>query len=363
MWAVSRLGLSELISRHSRRWFMMAFAAQLAAAAPQEVSNVALAVGSMGWCSSSQWKQALLQAAAAKLDHFKPQELANLMYALPLLGAQPSQAWLSAFLAGWQDSCLKCAEAVLGKMNSQGISTLTWALARLQIQPSKQFVSLLLQRSQQHMAAASVTDLAMLVWGLGGLRCVAAYHSLRLLSRGRVADLVNLLVGVVRMRVRPDAQWVRAAEVEFLAAALPVLPRCTTRDFSFVIWGLAMLDVQPPVQWLDAYLVALRRQLPEMCSSDLSTVIWALAKLNHRPGKAWMQRFLDRVAAVTGDEGGRSRRQDVAGDGVLAEHPGTRDTSSCQHCKFAATDDALLEGYGNNNAEEEEEEEEEEEDV
>jgi hypothetical protein len=40
---------------------MMAFAAQLAAAAPQEISNVALAVGSMSWASSSQWKLALLQ--------------------------------------------------------------------------------------------------------------------------------------------------------------------------------------------------------------------------------------------------------------------------------------------------------------
>jgi hypothetical protein len=72
------------------------------------------------------------------------------------------------------------------------------------------------------------------------------------------------------------------------------------------------------MQWLDAYLVALRQQLPEMSSSDLSTVIWALAKLNHRPGKVWMQRFLDRVAAVTGSTGGSSRRQQAAEAGVAA---------------------------------------------
>jgi len=161
----------------------------------------------------------------------------------------------------------------------------------LQIQPSQQFVSLLLQRSQDLMPAASMTDLAMLVWGLGRLGCVAAvtrrkvasssgsgkvilhhhqhnqqpveqrsrllnattllastagsshsssrsssssgahqqqvltaaagramestvtisdswlcdfqYHSLRVLSRGGVRDFVNLLVGLVRMRVKP----------------------------------------------------------------------------------------------------------------------------------------------------------------
>lgn len=60
IWAISKLGCGSKISMRLRAEYVNAFRHQLPAAAPQHISNVALAVGSMGWGTSTEWKRDLL---------------------------------------------------------------------------------------------------------------------------------------------------------------------------------------------------------------------------------------------------------------------------------------------------------------
>jgi hypothetical protein len=61
LWALNRLGLGPRVPRKVQASYLAAFAAKLLGAAPQHISNAALAVGGMGWGTSSVWQQSLLQ--------------------------------------------------------------------------------------------------------------------------------------------------------------------------------------------------------------------------------------------------------------------------------------------------------------
>jgi hypothetical protein len=61
LWALNKLGLGPGVSRTVQLSYLEAFTAKLRGAAPQHISNVAMAVAGMGWGTSSDWRQSLLQ--------------------------------------------------------------------------------------------------------------------------------------------------------------------------------------------------------------------------------------------------------------------------------------------------------------
>jgi hypothetical protein len=61
LWALNKLGLGSRVPRKVQASYLAEFRAKLQGAAPQHISSVALAVGGMGWGTSSEWQQSLLQ--------------------------------------------------------------------------------------------------------------------------------------------------------------------------------------------------------------------------------------------------------------------------------------------------------------
>lgn len=138
----------------------------------------------------------------------------------------------------WQACCIAAAEQVVDDLTMQGVSTLLWACAKLQMPLPRQLVLRLLRHAQPLLRRANSTDVAMLAWAVGTLGVTADalaavrqaptalapsrgssdgpswgsywldefnYHSYRLLPGASAADVTSLLVGAVRMRLRPGA--------------------------------------------------------------------------------------------------------------------------------------------------------------
>lgn len=69
LWALKRLGFGDKVPRKVQLSYLNAFGAKLGGAAPQHISSVALAVGGMGWRTSSQWRQRLLLVSVIMTCH------------------------------------------------------------------------------------------------------------------------------------------------------------------------------------------------------------------------------------------------------------------------------------------------------
>lgn len=61
IWAIGKLGCGSKVPRRLRNSYLNAFMQKLPSAAPQHISNVALAVGNMAWGTSTVWQQSMLQ--------------------------------------------------------------------------------------------------------------------------------------------------------------------------------------------------------------------------------------------------------------------------------------------------------------
>lgn len=158
------------------------------------------------------------------------QALVNVLWVLAKWQVVPPGAW--------QACCVAAAEQVVDDLTMQGVSTLLWACAKLQMQLPRQLVLRLLRHAQPLLRRANSTDVAMLAWAVGTLGVTADalaavlqaptalapsrggsdgptwgaywldelnYHSYRLLPGASAADVTTLLVGAVRMRLRPGA--------------------------------------------------------------------------------------------------------------------------------------------------------------
>jgi hypothetical protein len=156
------------------------------------------------------------------------QPLVNVLWVLAKWQVVPPGAW--------QACCVAAVEQAVSDLTMQGVSTLLWACAKLQTPLPRRLVLRLLRHAQPLLRCANSTDVAMLAWAVGTLGLTASalaavrqaptavtpsrgssdgpswgsywlddftYHSYRLLPGASAADVASLLVGAVRMRLRP----------------------------------------------------------------------------------------------------------------------------------------------------------------
>lgn len=304
----------------------------------------------------------------------------------PVTGVQPlvNVLWVLAKWqvvppGAWQACCVAAVEQAVSDLTMQGVSTLLWACAKLQTPLPRQLVLRLLRHAQPLLRCANSTDVAMLAWAVGTLGLTAGalaavrqaptalslsrgssdgpswgsywlddftYHSYRLLPGASAADVASLLVGAVRMQLRPGSQWMSSVMVEAwhrLPEMTPVqltsvllcmarLPGCkpgqgflqdycthsrtllaataataaasaaagaapgqrcyTPQCLANTLGGLALLGFRPPQQWCGAFFDASAALLPGFNGRDFAYTMWALALLGMRPPQAWMDSYL-----------------------------------------------------------------------
>jgi hypothetical protein len=170
------------------------------------------------------------------------QGLVNVLWAL--------SAWQVTPPGGWQACCVAAAEQLVGDLSIQGASTMLHAFAKVQMQAPQALVLRLLRHVQPLLPYGNSTDVSMLAWAVGTMGITAAalaevphareaagaswgsdgatgydssssssagtgpgwgscwlndftYYSYRLLAGASAADVTGLLVGAVRMQLRP----------------------------------------------------------------------------------------------------------------------------------------------------------------
>lgn len=113
-------------------------------------------------------------------------------------------------------------------------------------------------------------------------------------------ELAGVLWALVRLRVRPPADWMDA----YLAAVARVPAReFSSHAMSDVLWALATLRFQPADEWLAPLRAQLRGRAPELDAPVLGSVLWSLKRLELE-GEVELERaFAARVglAAARGD--------------------------------------------------------------
>eukprot|EP00878_Enallax_costatus_P017475 GHUV01018356.1.p1 GENE.GHUV01018356.1~~GHUV01018356.1.p1 ORF type:complete len:890 (+),score=363.92 GHUV01018356.1:326-2995(+) len=302
IWAISKLGCGSKVPRRLRNGYLTAFMQKLPGAAPQHISNVALAVGNMGWGTSTVWQQNLLQAAESKRQFFKPQELVSLLYALPLLNVQPAQPWLST----WLDACYSS----LYHFNSQELAMLGVGLVRLKQQLSGQQLAEYLHAVQLQLDAT--VDIAQHSHGSRpstrtapstGSSCSGgdAQQDLQQptqesqqqqqptvsqdsrLQRPHLAGfqaqgLVNILWALAVWGVKLEPSW----QASSLACTKQMLGSCTAKGLSTLLWALTKLQVPVDSTLLAQLLQQAQPLLPTASSTDLALVMWSCGTLGVR---------------------------------------------------------------------------------
>ncbi|KAF6257606.1 hypothetical protein COO60DRAFT_1211694 [Scenedesmus sp. NREL 46B-D3] len=282
LWALNRLGLGPRVSRKVKASYLAAFAAKLPGAAPQHISNAAMAVGGMGWGTSSQWRQSLLQAAASKQQFFKPQELANLLYALPLLEAQPSQQWLSGFLNACYDS--------LPSFNSQELSLLGLGLVRLHHKPQREWLAAYLQAVQVHLQATGMSPGFTSSSSSSSIGVPDAAVSVGSAEGGSSSSSSSSdsLFGA-----EGSSSTYKAQPAAATAAAPGSRPAgFQAQGFVNVLRVLCAWGERPGPAWRSSCLAAAGRLLPQLGAEGSSTLVWAMAKLQMPPSRALLARLL-----------------------------------------------------------------------
>jgi hypothetical protein len=78
----------------------------------------------------------------------------------------------------------------------------------------------------------------------------------------------------------------------YAAATLERLPRMAPRDLVQTLKGLAMVNHNPGLAWMEAWVEEAEVQMPAFDASSLAATIKALAVTRHNPGRAFLTLFL-----------------------------------------------------------------------
>jgi hypothetical protein len=149
---------------------------------------------------------------------------------------------------------------------------------------------------------ANPSELAMLVWGAGRLNLSSLSPGWwsaflpatlqQLQARPWSAqELVTLLRGCVRCRVRPPLLWMQA----FCAASASALPSATLCEASVMVWALGKWGYAPPAPWVAAALQRVAQQLPLASSNHLGMLLFGLSRLRYRPQEELVRLLLQRL--------------------------------------------------------------------
>lgn len=150
----------------------------------QDCCNLLWCLAKLRLAPPAEWMQQLLAAAEPQLEHARPQELANMMWSLGELRYRPSKAW-TAQLLNRVELCI-CA------CSSQDIANMFIALAKLQEPPPGSWAKLVLHNFVTGMEDRIVRpqEVANVAWSLPllGLGGQLAAESCRLVAAEDAED-------------------------------------------------------------------------------------------------------------------------------------------------------------------------------
>lgn len=197
----------------------------------------------------------------------RPRELSSMLWAVARVGLHPGEDWLAAYLAVVQPQ--------LQALNAQDMGLLVWALARFRLAPEHSFCTDLLAATQQQFAAACSSSSSS-----AGQQQPPPQQQQQ--QRGFDAQgLCNILWGLAVLEVQPGQQWLAAAAA---AAQQPLQAgRFEPQGIAIMLWSLAKLGYRPQQTWLQAAADAAAQQLYVFKPAEVSMLCHGLARLHYQP--------------------------------------------------------------------------------
>jgi hypothetical protein len=263
--------------------------------APLKHQSLAAAAAADGVAGASDWQGTILAGdmqqgdASAKMLAERDgagrftgvQGLVNVLWAL--------SAWQVTPPGGWQACCVAAAEQLVDQLSIQGASTMLYSFAKLQMQVPQALVLRLLRHAQTLLPSGNSTDVSTLAWALGTMGITAAalagiparastgrgaaaaswgsngaagygssnsagtgpgwgadwlddfmYFSYRLLAGASAEDVTGLLVGAVRMQLRPGKGGCQLNPVLFVFIDSLSLPSCNNIKPVFAVMSISL---------------------------------------------------------------------------------------------------------------------------
>nr|Q8VXP3.1 RecName: Full=Tbc2 translation factor, chloroplastic; Flags: Precursor [Chlamydomonas reinhardtii]CAD20887.1 Tbc2 translation factor [Chlamydomonas reinhardtii] len=268
---------------------------------PRELATTLWAYGAMGTYVQEDAVQLVLELSRARLTSFSPLQLAKAVQGLAALRYRPSPEWVEAYC-----SVLRPA---LRRMSSRELCAVLLALASLQVGlDGGTRAALLVHTFSGPLPGMAPGEVALSLWALGRLSAVDMDLPalIDLDMSGRVLDLTSrllaaggfsggelqqLLEGLTRLALQPPLEWMQA----FVAALQPQLDKLDAQQLAGVLNSLAAQQYRPQPQMQEVVLAATQANMKQLladttCSAALLT---ALRRLNIEPPPGWVGALLE----------------------------------------------------------------------
>eukprot|EP00798_Chlamydomonas_sp_ICE-L_P010316 gene10316-8247_t len=198
--------------------------------------------------------------ACSKISVMSPSDLSTLTVALSDIGHEPSEQFLDAIVAQSLSPYFGNKLATLG--NAEAVALLG-ALGRLGAEPDADTRRALLQECRRWLPIVN-------------------------------AEAVVKLGALGRLVAEPDADTRRA----LLTECRRRLPKFTAPELADMLVGLVKMRVKPPTVWMTQFYACVDAQLATYMPDSLTELLWAITVGHFHPPKEWMDRVMDQSELV-----------------------------------------------------------------
>ncbi|GAX73511.1 hypothetical protein CEUSTIGMA_g963.t1 [Chlamydomonas eustigma] len=231
-----------------------------------------------------EWLDRFSLESYARMGRFSGPEIANMLHAFMRLHYTPSAAWLSsaqrAFKASFGTSC-----------TAPALAKALFALAKLGVKPSFNWMSSFLTETRRLIDMLTPRELSAILWACQTMNHVPDQLFMEVwfrCSTRRMATFPRPALIIALETLATLSKGLPAPD-KFTAALLPrlmdVLPAASAAEVSSVLCCLVKLRVRPDLEWMTRLeeVISEASKLAELTPPSLASLYWALAQLRYQP--------------------------------------------------------------------------------
>ncbi|GLC74503.1 hypothetical protein PLESTF_001519600 [Pleodorina starrii] len=267
---------------------------------PRDLALTIWAYGAMGTDVQEDAVLVLLEASKPKLPYFSPLHLAKAAQGLAALRYKPPPEWVAAYC--------EALRPALRRTVSRELCAVLLALVDLQVSLDDTTRATLLVHTLTSLPSLETPELSRAIWALGRLTSagLSVPALIDLDTSGRVLDvtlarlrsgafsggeLAQLLEGITRLSLQPPLEWMQA----YVAVLQPQLGALEPRQLAGVLGSLATQQYRPEPEMQRVVLGITQANMRQLLSDTTSTasLITALRRLNIEPPPSWTSALLE----------------------------------------------------------------------
>ncbi|EFJ39264.1 hypothetical protein VOLCADRAFT_101178, partial [Volvox carteri f. nagariensis] len=254
---------------------------------PRDLALTLWAYGAMGTDVQEDAVLVLLEASKPRLAAFSPLHLTKAAQGLAALRYRPPPEWVAAYCEALRPALRRTA--------SRELCAVLLALADLQVTLDDTTRATLLVHTLTSLPSLAPPELALSIWSLGRLTSTGlpALIDLDTSSRGVFSggELQQLLEGLTRLALQPPLEWMQA----YVGALQPKLAALEAHQLAGVLGSLAAQQYRPEPHMQRVVMDATQQNMRQLLADTTATasLITALRRLNIEPPPSWVAALLE----------------------------------------------------------------------